>query len=77
MLTARRPPADLSDDPLTLALRPPETETEGERRIRLQKEAEAKRVSEQIDEQLRQDKRQWDKQRQDIRVRLGRPRSYV
>ncbi|VDB84811.1 unnamed protein product [Peniophora sp. CBMAI 1063] len=70
MLTARRPPADLSDDPLTLALRPPETETEGERRIRLQKEAEAKRVSEQIDEQLRQDKRQWDKQRQDIRLLL-------
>ncbi|KAI0031203.1 guanine nucleotide-binding protein [Vararia minispora EC-137] len=70
MLTARRPPSDLHDDPLTIAMRPPDTETEAERRFRLQKEAEAKRISEAIDEELRVEKKIWDKKKQDIRLLL-------
>lgn len=41
------------DDPLTLALAPPSNETSEEREVRLKKEAEAQRVSDLIDENLR------------------------
>ena len=44
------------DDPLTLAMRPPPNETEDERGRRLQLEEDAKRVSDVIDEELRQEK---------------------
>ena len=44
------------DDPLTLAMRPPPNETEEERSRRLLAEDDAKRVSELIDEDLRQEK---------------------
>ncbi|KAH7106855.1 G-protein alpha subunit [Auriculariales sp. MPI-PUGE-AT-0066] len=44
------------DDPLTLAMRPPPNETDDERNLRLQAEDDAKRVSESIDEDLRQEK---------------------
>ena len=40
------------DDPLTRALAPPPNETDEQRQIRLAAEAEAKRVSDAIDEEL-------------------------
>ena len=69
MLHARRPPSVYSqDDPLSSALRPPDAETELERRARLQREAEAKRISDVIDEQLKVDRRIYEKSKQDVRV---------
>ena len=41
-----------SDDPLTLAMAPPPNETEEEKAARLHEEAEAKRISDLIDEEL-------------------------
>lgn len=41
------------DDPLSFAMRPPEGETEQERRERLEREAQAKEQSNLIDEQLK------------------------
>ncbi|KAI0045870.1 G-alpha-domain-containing protein [Auriscalpium vulgare] len=71
MLHARRPPSVYSqDDPLNYVLRPPEAETEAERRARVEAEQEAKRVSDSIDEELRQDKRNYDRSKQDVRLLL-------
>lgn len=56
-------------DPLDLALRPPLDETEGERSIRLQTEEKAKRVSDAIDEALRQE-RQAAKKKDVVRLLL-------
>jgi guanine nucleotide-binding protein subunit alpha len=42
----------LSDDPLTRAMAPPPDETPGQRAERLRSEAEAKRISDMIDEEL-------------------------
>jgi len=69
MIRTHRPPSLYSqDDPLTNAIRPPASETEDERHFRLQQEAEARRISEIIDEELRREKRKYDKNRQDITV---------
>jgi len=63
-------PKGTSDrDPLDAVLRPPIDETEEERSIRLQTEERAKRVSEAIDETIRQE-RQAAKKRDVIRVLL-------
>ncbi|KAI0058653.1 G-alpha-domain-containing protein [Artomyces pyxidatus] len=71
MLSTRRPPSVYSqDDPLAFALRPPETETEAEKRARLQEEADAKRVSDTIDEELRVDRRNFERSKQDVRLLL-------
>ncbi len=62
------------DDPITEALRPPPTETEAERFARLQSEAEAKRISEQIDEDLRQERENLKRKKTDVKVRIdGNP----
>ncbi|KAI9439798.1 G-alpha-domain-containing protein [Lactarius indigo] len=71
MLHARRPPSVYSqDDPLAFALRPPDAETELERRARLKREADSKRISDIIDEQLKADKRNFEKSKQDVRLLL-------
>ncbi|KAI0272166.1 G-alpha-domain-containing protein [Russula aff. rugulosa BPL654] len=71
MLHARRPPSVYSqEDPLSSAIRPPDAETELERRARLQREAEAKRISDVIDEQLKADRRIYEKSKQDVRLLL-------
>ena len=44
-----------TDDPLSLLLTPPPDETLDERAIRLEKETEARRISDEIDEQIRRD----------------------
>lgn len=56
-------------DPLDDVLRPPTDETEEERTIRLQTEEEAKRVSDAIDEAIRQE-RQAAKKKDVIRLLL-------
>ena len=58
------------DDPLSLALRPSPHETEGEKSARLQQEAEAKRVSDRIDEELRLDRERLKKSKNDVKVRV-------
>ncbi|KAI0777840.1 guanine nucleotide binding protein, alpha subunit [Trametes elegans] len=50
------------DDPLSAALAPPPGETPGEREDRLRREDEAKRISDEIDERLRQDRAAWKRQ---------------
>lgn len=66
--TMRTPSIYSQDDPLTEALKPPESETEIERRLRLELEAEAKRVSEQIDEDLRLEREDMRRKRGDVKV---------
>ncbi|KAH7911686.1 guanine nucleotide binding protein, alpha subunit [Hygrophoropsis aurantiaca] len=58
------------DDPLSLALRPPPTETDSDRQQRLQHEAEARRISEQIDEDLRVEREKLRKSKSDVKLLL-------
>jgi guanine nucleotide-binding protein subunit alpha len=58
------------DDPLSVALRPPSTESEADRHVRLQQEAEARRISEQIDEELSVEREQLRKSRDDVKLLL-------
>lgn len=46
------------DDPLALVMAPPPNETPDERALRVQREEDARRISEQIDEQLRREKQE-------------------
>lgn len=64
----RSPSLYSQDDPISAALKPPETETEAERTARLYAEAEAKRVSEQIDEHLREERERIKKRKGDVKV---------
>lgn len=60
-------------DPLTAALQPPSDETEVQREARLASEREAKKISDNIDEQLRQEREALKtkaKSRQEIKVLL-------
>lgn len=69
MLTHHRPPSVLStDDPLSLAMRPPASETDAQRQARLLEEANAQRLSDLIDEQIKQDKKKFDKAKEDVKV---------
>jgi guanine nucleotide-binding protein alpha-1 subunit len=52
----RMMPTNESDDPLTRALAPPPDETPEERTVRVKKEIEAQRISDQIDEALKQER---------------------
>ncbi len=52
-----------ADDPLSLVLRPPSSETEQERKHRVRTEAEAKLQSDRIDEQIRLEEREMQKKR--------------
>ena len=58
-----RGPAYELEDPLTRALAPPPDETVEEREVRLNKEAEAQRVSDLIDESLRAERASWKKRK--------------
>ena len=64
----RSPSIYSQDDPISAALKPPSTETDSERNVRLQFEAEAKRVSEQIDEDLREERERLKKKKGDVKV---------
>lgn len=64
----RSPSICSQDDPISAALKPSATETEAERTARLYAEAEAKRVSEQIDEHLREERERLKKRKGDVKV---------
>ncbi|KAF8813180.1 guanine nucleotide-binding protein [Phlegmacium glaucopus] len=66
----RSPSLYSQDDPITAAMKPPPTETDSERYARLQFEAEAKRVSEQIDEDLREERERIKRRRGDVKLLL-------
>ncbi|EJD06518.1 guanine nucleotide binding protein alpha subunit [Fomitiporia mediterranea MF3/22] len=57
-----------ADDPLALALKPPPLETDHERELRIAAEHEAKRISDRIDEELRQEREA--KRRANMQVKL-------
>ncbi|KAH8824047.1 guanine nucleotide binding protein, alpha subunit [Flagelloscypha sp. PMI_526] len=60
----------LDDDPLTLALQPPEDETPAERSLREHYEAEARRISDEIDEQIRREREAEKKKRRPVKLLL-------
>ncbi|RPD61189.1 G-protein alpha subunit [Lentinus tigrinus ALCF2SS1-7] len=74
MITTSRPPSAHSSntdaDPFSVLLRPPASETEHERVARLQREADAKRISDSIDEEIKADRERMRKSKQDIRLLL-------
>ncbi|OCH94427.1 G-protein alpha subunit [Obba rivulosa] len=75
MIRTSRPPSVHSTnteagDPLAALLRPPATETDHERALRLQREADAKRISDSIDEQIRADRERYKKSKQDVKLLL-------
>ncbi|KAI0644624.1 G-alpha-domain-containing protein [Trametes meyenii] len=57
-------------DPLSRAIAPPQNETNAERWAREQREAQARRISEQIDEQIRAEKLAMKKRKQPVRLLL-------
>ncbi|GBE88344.1 Guanine nucleotide-binding protein alpha-4 subunit [Sparassis crispa] len=76
MITASRPPSvhsmatTESGDPLAILLRPPATESDVDRAARLMREAEAKRISDSIDEELKQERERYKKSKQDVKLLL-------
>ena len=58
------------DDPLSKALLPPANESEEERLARLQRESEAKKISDDIDEQIKLEKAALKRRRGQVRVLL-------
>lgn len=65
----RTPSLYSQDDPISVALRPPESESDQDRQTRLQQEKEARRISEQIDEELRLERERLKKSKNDVKVR--------
>jgi guanine nucleotide-binding protein alpha-1 subunit len=63
------------DDPLAKALAPPPGETEDQRVRRLRLEAEAKRISDEIDQQLREEKAAMKKKKPIKVLLLGQSES--
>ncbi|KAG1829336.1 guanine nucleotide binding protein, alpha subunit [Suillus variegatus] len=58
------------EDPLTLAIAPPKDETPKEKETREQAEIEARRISEDIDEQIRQERTVLKKKKKPVKVLL-------
>ena len=69
----RSPSIYSQDDPISAALQPSPTESEAERSARLVREADAKRVSEQIDEELRLERERLKRRKGDVKVRFQIP----
>ncbi|KDQ57357.1 hypothetical protein JAAARDRAFT_35986 [Jaapia argillacea MUCL 33604] len=72
MVQSHRPPSSVysADDPLTFFMRPPDSETEEERKIRIQQEEHAKRVSEAIDEEISKARERLKKSKGDVKLLL-------
>jgi hypothetical protein len=58
------------NDPLAAAIAPPKNESTTARAVRLRAEAEARRISDEIDEQLKQDRASRRRQRPCVKVLL-------
>lgn len=65
----RTPSLYSQDDPITIAMKPPSTETDEERAVRQAAESEAKKISEQIDEELREERERLKRRKGDVKVR--------
>ena len=63
-----RPPSILGDDPFSHALKPSPYESDYEKHARLEREIEAKRISDLIDDEIRRDKERYKRTKQDVRV---------
>jgi hypothetical protein len=68
MLNLRR--SEDSIDPLSRALQPPANETSEQRAVREAKEAEARRVSDRIDEQIKSEKQATSRGKTQVKVLL-------
>ena len=60
----------LDEDPLTLAIAPPADETPEQRQAREAAEAEAKRISDEIDEQIRKEREQLRRTKKPVKLLL-------
>jgi len=60
----------LDEDPLTLAIAPPPDETYEQRQIREAAEAEAKRISDEIDEQIRKEREAERRKKKPVKLLL-------
>ena len=70
MYTIRPSTDPLGEDPLSKVLAPPPGETADERAARLRKEADAKRVNDEIDERIKQERAAWKKQKNRFKLLL-------
>jgi len=68
----QRPPSILGDDPFSHALKPPAHELDYEKHARLEREIEAKRISDRIDDEIRRDKERFKRSKQDVKVSTQR-----
>lgn len=64
----RTPSIHSQNDPITEALKPPPSETEAERIARLAAEDEARRISEKIDDDLREEREHLRRKKGDVKV---------
>lgn len=64
----QRPPSILGDDPFSYALKPPAHELDYEKHARLEREIEAKRISDRIDDEIRRDRERFKRSKQDVKV---------
>ena len=69
----QRPPSILGDDPFSHALKPPAHELDYEKHARLEREVEAKRISDRIDDEIRRDKERFKRSKQDVKVSTQPP----
>lgn len=70
MKTHARPSSIYSaDDPLAQAIKPPNSESEDEKRARLQAEQEAKRISDEIDDKIKEERERRKKAGAEVKVR--------
>ena len=70
MIRTSRPPSLRSEqgDPFSAIMRPPPAETTEDRSARLQREANAKKISDSIDEAIKQDRERFKKSKEDVKV---------
>jgi len=66
----RTPSIHSQNDPITEALKPPPSETEAERIARLTAEEEARRISEKIDNDLREEREHLRRKKGDVKVSI-------
>ena len=67
--------ADSNDDPFSLFLAPPPDESPDDRAVRLDREAEARRISDEIDDQIRREHALLKKQSVHKMLLLGQSES--
>lgn len=69
-MRSRSPSIYSADDPLSFAIRPPDSETEEERLQRIALESEARRLSDLIDEELRAERERLKRRKASGEVKL-------